>query len=172
MESFCPTLKRKKAAILLVLDKHGVHSADLKIKILKEVFPSEDTVATWLHSHGISKESTPVIWNQTLRNYVLGQEEYTCNNGPYNFGKDRMWLKRACSALGLIYEDQNLNGVHKPFQFSVPRGWYFDPSRQVSKPDLCDSCAMNIKRDRLMRESDQQFCSRCWDLYLDELALF
>lgn len=140
---------KRKAAVLLILERNEL-AVDLKMKIIKEIFPppSSETVDAYLADKGLPVFGQPDIWNwHDLMKYGGRMEDA--------FGlqwHDRSWLRKACHLLGMEYSDlgEGYRSDRRAVAISFPDNWVFDPDREVSCFEICVSCDKELEEGENM----------------------
>ena len=141
--TFCSGLTPIGNSVVAVLEKFNINSKDVQVKILEKWLDDSSTqIANFLDSHGISTKKAPSIWDEQFVYCVLGQHGSARGYDGIQYG-ERIFLRKACHALGLEYEDLGIisngkysTGDKRLAALHVPKGWKFDPDRHVAPVNL------------------------------------
>ena len=160
---------------MAVLEKFNINSKDVQVKILEKWLDDSSTqIANFLDSHGISTKNAPSIWDEQFVYCVLGQHGSARGYDGIQYG-ERIFLRKACHALGLEYEDLGIiskgkysTGDKRLAALHVPKGLKFDPGRHVAPVNVCAVCNDLIERNAYV--SDRAVtCHQCYQgLYRDD----
>lgn len=157
---------KKRAATLLALERHGIYSQELKEKILRRVIPDSWKIYDWLEEKGLHSYTCPYdYWNEVLEAIIARGEGHLEDEFGFDFW-ERAWLRRATLALGLEYEDigEGCKPCRRCVNIFAPKGWYFDPDRQVEPMLVCTSCDKLVLKEDIVHNkgwAGAQVCSEC-----------
>lgn len=168
LDKFCPGFEAEKQAILDVLERKGVSSQNLQLRIIREALFSQ-SITAFLEQHEIFAKDAPLFWTDRLSHCVLAQKGKVKPVGVQF--QDRVWLRKASNALGLVYKDEK---PHRNYRFSqsaeklvtvcVPHGWIFNPHRPVQHIEVCKGCDKTIRIDGSRYgnvHGPMQLCRKC-----------
>lgn len=159
-------LHRKKATVLLILDRHTINAEELRMKIMGEIFFPSDwaSVRSWLTEKGLSWEDKPIFFDgEYLMKFGVKIKQW--EDEPDMVRCERAWLRQACHLLDITYEEK-IEGYEygtKSIVIDIPRGWDFNPKRQVSMMDICPSCKRMAPYEemRYILRHGESLCSSC-----------
>lgn len=116
---------------------------------------SLDQIGDFLEKRGIPTRNAPYIWHEEFVYCVVGQQGKVKSHedNGIHYG-ERVFLRKACHALGLVYEDLGIlsEGEYEDQDLRlcalhVPKGWTFNPERHVAHVEVCVICNDLIERD-------------------------
>ncbi len=149
---------KKKATILLVLDKHKINSVDLRMKIFGNCFVSRGPNELLFKKGSFCNYKQPGKWDWEHVDHILdvpfgGLCALSKKGFPVNWSESK-WLREACYLLGITYYDggpSSKRGFRK-CRIVIPEGWQFDPDKPVDEEDWsicsCSSCCCYVTGDK------------------------